>query len=296
MNNDELVESFVTFLLAEKRASRNTAEAYANDTRRFIAFLADNHHTIERCTYRIIELFLQQESGAASPRTAARRLATLKSLSLFLKRYHHCALPLEQVVSPRWGKALPGCLGEQEIARLLKTASEAKGPKGMRNWAMLTLLYSLGLRVSELITLKLEQLKLDEGFITVIGKGDKERCIPLACEAREVVKIYLEHARPKLVKSESPYLFASSRGIPMTRQTIRALFSGLAIRAGIKRQVSPHLLRHSIATHLLERGADLRLLQTFLGHASIATVQTYTHVETSRLRRAYNEKHPRSRR
>ncbi|MCK4499536.1 tyrosine-type recombinase/integrase, partial [Candidatus Babeliales bacterium] len=269
----ELLEHFESYLLAEKRCSVNTAQAYHSDLRRFFVYLKKNKKNIKTCVRTDIEAFLRSETEQKEigSRTVARRLATIKTFAVFLKRKHSISLPVAGVEQPRWGKPLPRCLSEQEISDLFKHAKNDTTAKGIRNWTIVIMLYSLGLRVTELVELKTNQVQLDEGFIRVIGKGDKERTLPLTSEVLNVLKHYLDKVRIKLLKKWSGpsgsckhLFFSCSKGIvkPLTRQTISALFQKLAKAVGIIQKVSPHVMRHSVATHLLGRGADLRTLQT----------------------------------
>ena len=283
--------------MSEKRASLNTVSAYRRDILYFFDFLKKKRQTLKSCSAKFIEKFLQGEAiRGVGARSVARRVASLRVFAQFLKSTRQINLPLKEIASPRWNKPLPKCLSEQEVEKILATAKKDESPRGQRDFTILWLLYSLGLRVSELLGIRVDQVRLDSGFINVTGKGDKERCIPIS--DAKVLEAYISETREHLLSGlNSVQLFFSVRNgsvTKITRQAIRAIFSKLAKRAGINKSVSPHLLRHSIATHLLGRGADLRMLQSFLGHGSIATVQTYTHVETSRLRKAYDSKHPRS--
>ena len=296
-NEGELLETFALFLMSEKRASLNTVSAYRRDILYFFDFIKKKRQTLKSCSEKIIEKFLQGEAiRGVGARSVARRVASLRVFAQFLKSTRQINLPIKEIASPRWNKPLPKCLSEQEVEKILETAKKDESPKGQRDFTILWLLYSLGLRVSELLGIRVDQVRLDSGFINVTGKGDKERCIPIS-ETNVLMK-YISEAREALLGGlNSADLFFSVRNgrtAKITRQAIRAIFSKLTKRAGINKSVSPHLLRHSIATHLLGRGADLRMLQSFLGHGSIATVQTYTHVETSRLRSSYDDRHPRA--
>ncbi len=201
--------------------------------------------------------------------------------------------PTADLANPRVGAALPKSLGEEEVEALL-AAPDVRQPLGLRDRAMLELLYASGLRVSEIVNLPREALDLEAGILRVTGKGGKERLVPFGRSAARWLARYLEAARPPLDRRRSPHLFLSARGTAMTRQRFWQLIEGYGRKAGIRSHLTPHVLRHAFATHLLEHGADLRALQMMLGHADIATTQIYTSVSRGRLRRVYDEFHPRA--
>jgi len=184
-------------------------------------------------------------------------------------------------------------LSLEEVERLLEQPDISQ-PKGLRDKAMLELLYATGLRVSELVFLKLNQINLEVGYVSVMGKGAKERLIPMGRKAQQVLTQYLKHGRSNLLKKPSPYLFIGYRGRPLTRQGFWEIIKRYVLKSGINKHISPHTLRHSFATHILERGADLRSVQTMLGHSSITTTQIYTHVTEKRLKEFYVRYHPRA--
>jgi integrase/recombinase XerD len=202
--------------------------------------------------------------------------------------------PAARVVPPKRRRTLPKDLTPDEVERLL-AAPQPDGPRGLRDRAMLETLYATGLRVSEIVRLDVENLRIPPGLVHCIGKGDKERVVPLGERAREAISAYLEEGRPALCPTPTGALFTNGRGGRLSRQGFWKLLKGHAARVGIPRErVSPHVLRHSFATHLLERGADLRVVQALLGHADISTTQIYTHVTRERLQRLYREHHPRA--
>ncbi|MFC1854538.1 tyrosine recombinase [Candidatus Dependentiae bacterium] len=302
LEKESILEFFESFLLAEKRASINTCKAYLKDIGLFFDFLDKHSKMLEECSRSDIENFLKFEvKRSVSSRSVARRLAALKTFSKFLSRKLGVMLPVTGIDQPRWAKPLPKYLSEKEIKAIFDVAKNDVSAKGIRNLAILSLLYSLGLRVSELTSLKISQLRLGEGFVSVVGKGEKERTVPITGEIKDLLDEYISNARQALLGQcqsqdfNSLFFSCSRKGArTLTRQAVSVIFQNLAGAAGIEKKVSPHVMRHSIATHLLGRGADLRTLQTFLGHENIATVQIYTHVDVGRLRSAYDKKHPRS--
>ncbi len=229
-----------------------------------------------------------------SPRSRARVLATIKTFFRFLILSQRLETsPAVLIETPRFPKKLPQVLSLEEVERLLEQP-DTTHPRGLRDKAMLELLYATGLRVSELVRLKLNQLNLEVGYISVIGKGAKERLVPVGRQAQQALTQYLKKGRAALLKKPSSYLFIGYRGRPLTRQGFWEIIKKYAIKAGINKPISPHTLRHSFATHILERGADLRSVQTMLGHSSIATTQIYTHVTETKLKELYVRFHPRA--
>jgi len=309
-SNQALLEGFLDYLKVEKGAARLTVEAYGRDARQFADFLGKRRRGLKEARRADIRDFLEQRlSQGADGRTIARKLSTLRHLyrHLLLDRRaeHDPTLNLE---SPKQWKVLPKSLSSAEIAGLLQPA--ASGPvartpgrqeEGLaaRDRAMLEALYGGGLRVSELVTLKLEDLKLELGYALVRGKGDKERMVPLGRSALKSLEDYLSRARGCLLgKRRSPLLFIGRGGRGLTRQRVwqmvRAAGSRSAASMESGRQASPHMLRHSCATHMVENGADLRTVQTILGHADISTTQVYTHLALDRLKNVYRQHHPRA--
>lgn len=230
----------------------------------------------------------------ASNRTNARRISALKSLFDFLVKDNHVERnPFNAVDLPRSGKSLPKALSQSEVKKLL-SPSTLSTPLAKRDCAMLVLLYSTGLRVSELVQLPLSACNLSAGFIRVIGKGNKERLIPFGNQAKEKIELYLATARPHILKGKrSNHLFITHRGTCMTRLRFWQIVRKNAAAAGITKEISPHMLRHSFATHLLSHGADLRAVQMMLGHSDIATTQIYTHIDQDRLKTIHKRFHPR---
>ena len=280
--------------MAEKRAAINTVEAYGRDLKRFCFFLTRRKRKPTGWGRKDCEAFMRKElKSGISARTIGRRLAAIKVFTTFLNKQHGILIELSDLQPPKEPKALPTFLSEAETERILSAARSDETSKGKRTRLMLAMLYSLGMRVSELALMKCWQINLESGFITIVGKGDKERCLPISEALKALMREYLADIRGPF---RHDYLFVSFKNTdkPITRQGIAYIIGHLARKAGLTVKVSPHVLRHSIATHLLARGADLRMLQEFLGHSSIATTQIYTHIEMSRLKSEYTKKHPRS--
>ena len=229
-----------------------------------------------------------------SPRSARRAMAAMHGFYRDLVEAGELRSdPVENLEAPRLFRRLPKVLSEEEVERLL-TAPDFTTPAGLRDKAMLELLYATGLRVSELVGLRLPQIDLKGGFLLAFGKGSKERVVPVGEEAERSLARYLAELRPQLAKGRHDAVFVNLRGAPMTRQGFWKILKALGLRAGIDRPISPHMLRHSFATHLLEHGADLRAVQAMLGHSDIATTEIYTHIHQERLRGAYDRFHPRA--
>ena len=290
------VESFLNHLRVEKGLSANTVESYGRDLARFAAFLSRTHQSLETCGLAQIRNFLSslEKAGLAS-RSIARSIVSIRQFYLHLQRERVIAAnPTENLQSPRGWKALPKYLSIAQMEALISTA-DVTTPAGLRDRAILELLYATGLRVSELITLRSSDVDLNSGCIRAIGKGDKQRIVPLGEAAGRAVQAYQREAREALRRGRQvPWLFVSTRGNRMTRQAVWILLASSGKAAGISQPVMPHLLRHSFATHMLAGGADLRSLQMMLGHADISTTQIYTHVVTDRLQEIYKRHHPRA--
>ncbi len=303
-----LVEDFLTYLRHERGQAENTAATYAGLIGRFVAW-AEAHGLRD---WRAVELrhlmdFLQheRERGLAGPAKESKRRLSGESVYLqiaALRAFYRFAeqekfLPVnvaENLSLPRRWKRLPKSLTNDEIAKLLAPPSEGT-PEALCDQAILELAYASGLRLAELRGVRLEQLHLEAGFINVIGKGNKERVVPVGRTAVAAIQRYLEAGRPKLVTSRSPAaVFLTRRGTPFARTTMWLRIKRRVRFAGIERNITPHMLRHSFATHLLEHGADLRVIQELLGHASLQTTEVYTHVAGSRLREVHRKFHPRS--
>lgn len=295
MDNDALLDSFLLHLATERRLSGNTLASYAADLRRFSSFLSDRRIDAGSFTRAdFLDYLTGLREGGLSARSTARHVSTTRSFFRFLVREGVLAAsPVSEVKAPRIGRPLPKYLTLTQVERLLN-APDLRTPEGIRDRAMLTLMYASGLRASELVTLRLENVDANAGFLYVLGKGGKERVVPVADAALAALAGYLAGARPGFLgKRVSSALFLSRRGKRITRQTLWNRIRRWALSAGIEERISPHTLRHSFASHLLAGGADLRAVQAMLGHADIATTQIYTHVTPERLRDIHRKHHPR---
>jgi integrase/recombinase XerD len=292
---DELLEQFYHHLAAERGLAPLTLESYSHDLQDFREFLFTLARTSwEEVTLEDLQTYLGAlEARGLSARSRARRLSALRQFFRFLVREEKIsANPVELLDSPRLPMKLPQVLGEREVVALL-AATDPTTPLGQRDGALLEVLYATGLRVSELVGLTLKQVDLRRGVVRVRGKGNKERVVPLVAPAVEKLSLYLSQGRPQLIQGrESHYLFLNRWGRPLSRQGFWKILKHYALQAGI-RELSPHTLRHSFATHLLSRGANLRVLQLLLGHADLATTQIYTHLDAARLREIHKKAHPR---
>ena len=287
-------QSFLDFCRVEKGLSTNSLSAYLIDLQRFsdgILPIAPSEATARDLGTYIESLY----SNGLSARSIALHMTTLRSFYTFLTREGEVgANPTEFLTPPRQWSNLPKYLNRQEIDKLL-TTPDAQKPTGLRDRAMLELLYATGLRVTELCRLELSNLERDSGVLRVTGKGNKQRLVPFGESAGESVAQYLTQGRPALLKGRaSRFLFVTARGGAMTRQGFWKLLAGYGKKAGIFRDLTPHVVRHSFATHLVEGGADLRSVQIMLGHADISTTQVYTHVARRRLRETLDQHHPRA--
>jgi integrase/recombinase XerD len=288
-----LATGFLNFCRLEKGLAASSLEAYSTDLSRFINFLGATSTVPNTDGLRLYLDHLYQ--SGLSHRSVARHITTLRSLYGFLLREGAIASdPTEHLRTPRQWQAIPNFLNLQEIEKLIQ-APDLSRPTGIRDRAMLEVLYATGLRVSELCRLGLGDLNTSLGFLRTTGKGNKQRLVPVGRQAIQAVEAYLGQARGALLKGRtSRYLFITARGGCMTRQAFWKLLAGHGRTAGIFRNLTPHVLRHSFATHLLEGGADLRSVQIMLGHADISTTQIYTHVMRSRLRETVERHHPRA--
>lgn len=286
---------FLDYLAVEKGLAKNSLAAYSVDLRHFGHHLNDQSLELERVErIHIVKYFQSLRAAGISARSVARALAAIRGLFRFLVAERHLKKdPTENLENPKLWSALPKSLQPSEVEALL-AAPDRSTPDGLRDAAMLELLYATGLRVSELIKVRIDEVVMDAGFLRTIGKGSKERIVPFGDTARDVILQYLERGRPELDKHSDPHLFLSRRARPMSRQAFWMKITHYARVAGVKAHISPHVLRHSFATHLLENGADLRSVQMMLGHADISTTQIYTHVSRARLQKLYETFHPRA--
>ncbi len=289
-----VVGRYLEALFLERGLSPRTVDAYRNDLERFGREEIDLGRDPARARPRDVtgHLARLRRQGLA-PRSVARHLVALRGFFRHLAQLGERADdPTSGLAPPKQMRKLPRVLRESEVEELL-AAPDTATPLGLRDKAMLELLYATGLRVSELVGLELAQLRLDVGFLLAWGKGGKERAVPVGEQAESFLGRYLREARPELVRGRHEVVFVNHRGGPLSRQGCWKILTGYGRRIGVAR-LSPHVLRHSFATHLLEHGADLRAVQVMLGHASISTTQIYTHIHAQRLRALYDSHHPRS--
>jgi len=291
-----MIDTYLTYLRDVKRMSGNTVESYARDLAALAAFAEARGTAVDALERRDLEAFVRSlMARGLSPRSVARAVACVRGYFRFtaLERKLEES-PAADLRAPRAWAALPKFLDFDEVDRLL-AQPDVGTPRGLRDKALLEVLYASGMRVSELVAIKPGDLNLDEGYITCVGKGDKERIVPVGQAATECLKRYMRDGRPALLrKRTSPWLFVNARdGGPLSRVGFWKVLKVYGVKAGITREISPHVLRHSFATHLLERGADLRAIQVMLGHADLSTTQIYTHVLEARLRAVYDRYHPR---
>jgi len=294
---DILVDQYLNCLLVEKGLGKKTLDAYSRDLARYVDFMKRASVDVpgRNDTALILKHLIDMKAAGLGARSRARHLVAIRGFYRFLVQEKVIdADPSRTIDLPKSGLKLPEVLSTEEVNRLLE-APGTDTPRGLRNTAMLELLYASGLRVSELTNLRLLDINLEAGFVRVFGKGSKERIVPMGSGAIDALQAYLASGRPRLLKADltSPYLFVARAGKPMTRQGFWKLLRKTALAAGLKRRISPHSLRHSFATHLLEGGADLRAVQVMLGHVDISTTQIYTHVATERLREIHSRFHPR---
>ena len=298
----QLIDAFLDMMRGERGASNNTCESYQRDLKDFAAFLDRSANTLIKAESKDIQLYQQKLAAAGfSVKTIARRLSSLRQMYQFLLTEElRQDDPMTLVEMPKLNRSLPKTASEGQIDKLLQVAINQKNPEGFRMVAMLELLYGSGLRVSELVSLKVNQIATQEGTILIRGKGSKERLLPLSQPAQIALKDWLKHRPETLPKDRndlpilSGWLFpSSSKNGHMTRQNFAVQLKKIALKAGLDaKQFSPHVLRHAFATHLLEHGADLRNVQQLLGHADIATTQIYTHVTDDRKKNLVQHYHP----
>jgi len=289
-------EAFFDYLKVEKGLSANTINSYSEDLKKYSDYLKKNGiDDLRKVDRKAIVDFLFLLRKRVSAITISRNLSTIKNFHKFLLREKITSSdPSDLIEAPKLEKKIPNFLTFDEVNKILKMPN-LKKHQGLREKAILELMYATGLRVSELAKLKGSDINLDVGFIKCKGKGSKERIVPLGKTAEHFIKRYTDEARPKLLsKKTSVYLFLAQGARPLSRQSVWKMIKRLVAKAKIKKRVSPHTLRHSFATHLLERGADLRSVQEMLGHSSITTTQIYTHVNQSRLKKIHDQFHPRA--
>lgn len=290
------LEKFLMHLQIDRGLSQNTLESYGLDLANYIAHLqgigCQNFRAVER---ELLQNYLvtMYEKGLGT-KSVARNLSAIRTFHDYLQNEKVTDQnPCRLLESPKMQKNLPEVLSSQEVGQLLDSFQD-QTPAGLRNLAMAEVMYAAGLRVSELINLKLDDIHLASGLVKVFGKGSRQRLVPIGEAAAAALEAYLQEGRPRLEKLPTPFLFLNRSGMGMSRQGFWKIIKKQAVMAGIAKSISPHKLRHSFATHLLENGADLRIVQEMLGHADISTTQIYTHISSSRLRTVIEEAHPRS--
>ena len=313
---DRTISSFLQHLIVEKGFSRNTSDAYRNDLGQFWEFIQDQSnrykHTNNNSSgsentnqvwsavdINVLNEYIEDLRGRKGYRdtTTARKVASIKSFFGFLSENNIITEdPTESIGSPRVGRTLPKFLPEEEVTSLLDTAYKSGTNEGHRDAVIMELLYATGLRVGELVSLNMQDVDLSESYIRCMGKGSKERIVHLYPKALEELRRYLKHARVALIghRRTEPSLFVNHRGERLTRQWVWTILKTYAQKAGIQQNITPHTLRHSFATHLLQNGASLRHVQELLGHSSISTTQVYTHLTNGYVEKEYEKSHPRA--
>ena len=293
----DMLETFLTYLVVIKGLSKNTSQSYKTDIEKLFTFVERKElDSITRLKSNLISEFLAELNISGLNISSINRcIVSIKQFFKYLMLENIIKTdPTADLISPRMKKTIPDVLSLEDIEKILNVPDLTKF-EGIRDSAMLEVLYASGLRVTELVELKQVNINYDHGYLIVMGKGSKERIVPIGMTSIKKINDYLELSRPHLVKNElSDYLFITRRGTCFTRQGFWKLIKAYAKEAGIVKNISPHTIRHSFATHLLERGADLRTIQLLLGHSDISTTQIYTHVETKRLREIHKKYHPRA--
>ncbi len=300
MKDEYYVDAFLTYLLTEKRVSPHTFVAYKSDIGQLISFFKKRTYAVTTCSSKHLQDFLKKlRRNACKAETVARKISAIKLFFSLLHERFGLSNPAKRLITPRLSSYLPRYLSQLEITKLFEIAhQEASTTAGLRNYVMLYTLYATGLRVSELVCLTVDQCDIASGFIRVMGKRNKERMIPLPQSMVLLIKDYivlLSLNQKQKTRSHKQFLFPSRiPSSPITRQGCWKIIQKLMKKSGLLKNVSPHSFRHSLATHLLHNGFDLRSLQMLLGHSSISTVQIYTHLNIQELRNVYDEKHPRA--
>ena len=296
LSDQSLIDTFLDSLWLEKGLSENTLKSYRHDLQAFVDWLFENNQSVAGVSRADINLYLSHRlQKGLKARSTARSLSCLRALYRYMLREKLIENdPTLRVENPKLGRPLPDTLTEKDVEQLL-AAPDLETPLGLRDRTMLEVLYACGLRVSELTELRLGQVNLRQGVIRILGKGSKERLVPMGEEAINWLTRYLADARGELLKDNlgQDVVFPSNRGVAMTRQTFWHRLRKLAASAGIQKKLSPHTLRHAFATHLLNHGADLRVVQLLLGHSDLSTTQIYTHIAQQRMKELHQQHHPR---
>lgn len=297
MNWSPYIKSFQSYLKIERGLSKNTIANYTFDLERLCAFLNDNNISVapEKIAEETIQQFIYAVSKEVNARSQARIISGLKSFfSYLIFEDYRSDSPMELIEAPKIGRKLPDTLSVEDIDNLI-AAVDLSTPEGERNRAILETLYSCGLRVSELVSLKISDLFFEEGFVKITGKGNKQRFVPIAQSTQRYIESYKNHVRNHLniPKGHEDTLFLNRRGKQLTRAMVFTIIKTLAVAINLQKNISPHTLRHSFATHLLENGADLRSIQMMLGHESITTTEVYVHLDRKHLTQIIHTFHPR---
>ena len=292
--DQHLLDAFTDHLWLEDGLARNTLDSYRRDLQQFGDWLGQRGKSLDEAVEQDVQQYLAVKFPHSKPRSVSRLIASLRRFYRYCLREHEIGSdPTLRIDSPKLPRSLPKSLSESQVEQLLD-APDTNEDRGLRDRAMLEILYACGLRVSELVGLKTTEASLNEGVIRVTGKGSKTRLVPMGEVAVEWVARYLQQSRPAILQRRlSDSLFVTQRGTAMTRQAFWYLIRRHAVRAGIRKPLSPHVLRHAFATHLLNHGADLRVVQMLLGHSDISTTQIYTHVARERLKQLHALHHPR---
>lgn len=308
-SDEQYLTHFEMFLLTEKRVSKNTFSAYKQDLQQLMVYLksmriGSSQSSFEKCTHGHLKKFLKSlKDQGLTAKSLSRKISTFKSFFTFLHENFDVQNKADGLIFPKLEKTLPIYLTEEEIQKIFVIANQDNTFHGVRNKVMLSLLYASGMRVSELVNTKISNIHFDSGFINIWGKGDKERMVPLPQSVLDLIQHYLDSVYQKFMPKKSLpdeqciYLFPAYYGGKMkaiSRQLFWGVVKKILAKSDIKKRISPHSFRHSLATHLLKKGANIRLLQVLLGHQSITTVEIYTHVENPQIRAVYNKKHPRA--
>jgi site-specific recombinase XerD len=302
-SNRDLITKFEAYLLTEKRVAANTFSAYKRDIAQLFVYLEQEKKFLVDLTVKDLKNFLRYLKGMnIGARSIGRKISALKLLFAYLHERFDVEDKTESLIFPKIKQRLPSFLTQEEIEALLHASEKDTSEAGVRNKTMLYLLYVTGMRISELVMLKTCDIHFDTGFITVHGKGNKERMVPIPVDMLDLLRHYVQHTHAAFTsknkgRRQTDYLFPTvyaGKVKPITRQAFWLILNSMWKLTGIQKTISPHQLRHSLATHMLKNGVNIRSLQLLLGHESIATVQIYTHVEVSHVREVYDKKHPRS--
>jgi|SaaInlStandDraft_3_1057020.scaffolds.fasta_scaffold32341_2 integrase/recombinase XerD len=301
--NDQYLAHFETYLATEKRVSHNTFSAYKTDILQLLEYLSKSKKNINNCTTSHLKKFLQHlKKRGLSAKSLSRKVSSIKLFFSFLHEQNWVKNKAISLIFPKIEQTLPIYLTEKEIEQLFEVADKDTSYRGIRNKVALYLLYAAGMRVSELVNLTIDSIHFDTGFINILGKGNKERMVPLPKNILDLLRMYLDVVIEKLIpKNAKPaavrYVFPTvykKEVKPVSRQLLWILLNKIIKKTGITKKISPHSLRHSLATHLLKNGANIRSLQLLLGHEQLTTVQIYTHLENKQVREIYDKKHPRA--